>query len=217
MRIAVFASGSGSNFQSIIDAAASGALKADLALCVSNRETCGAFDRARTAGIPTLHLDPRDFAEESEYVAALLDGLKQHDVDFIALAGYLRKIPSDVVRAFRGRITNIHPALLPAHGGPGMYGMHVHRAVLASGDSHSGATVHFVDEDYDTGPIILQDTVPVMPGDSAEELAARVLRAEHRLYPAALEAVASGRTRLDGSTVHLTLDAPNPPPVPSPK
>lgn len=201
MQLAVFASGGGSNFQAILDAIDAGRLHATVALCVSNRETAGALERARSRGIPTLVLDPRDQPSPNEYDRTLLTALDRHGVTFIALAGYLRQIPSAVVTAFRNRIVNIHPALLPAHGGPGMYGRHVHKAVLQAGDRFSGATVHLVDEDYDTGPIVLQDTVPVLDGDSPEDLATRVLGIEHRLYPVALQLFSENRIRLEGRRV----------------
>jgi phosphoribosylglycinamide formyltransferase-1 len=199
LRLAVFASGGGTNFQAILDAIGQGALSAEVALCVSNRPDAGALDRARRHDIPTAVLDPSAPAHE----AMLLDTLETHAVDFIALAGYLRKIPSGVVDRFRHRMTNIHPALLPAFGGEGMYGMHVHRAVLDYGARWSGATVHLVDESYDTGPIVLQEPVPVYPDDTPDDLAARVLAVEHRLYPEALRLFTEGRIRCEGRTVHI--------------
>lgn len=203
MRIAVFASGNGSNFQSIVDATQAGELRAEVVLCVSNRSTAGVLKRAQESGIATLVLDPRDFPSQETYAADLLRSLAELAVDFIALAGYLRKIPPQVVGAFRGRIANIHPALLPSFGGPGMYGVRVHEAVIRAGVTQSGATVHLVDEDYDTGPIVLQDTVPVYPEDTAETLASRVLVLEHTLYPRALSLIADGRIRVEGASVHL--------------
>jgi phosphoribosylglycinamide formyltransferase-1 len=190
MKLAVFASGGGSNFQAIVDAAASGRFSGEVVLCLSNRKAAGVLDRAQTAGIPTVVLSPRNFDDAAEYEDVLLATLSRYGVDFIALAGYLQKIPPKIVERFRGRIVNIHPALLPAFGGKGMYGIHVHEAVLAAGVSTSGATVHVVDEEYDTGPIVLQEAVAVEPGDTPETLAARVLEVEHRLYPAALALLA---------------------------
>jgi phosphoribosylglycinamide formyltransferase-1 len=190
MKLAVFASGGGSNFQAIVDAAASGRFSGEVVLCVSNRKAAGVLERAQTAGIPTVVLSPRNFDDAAEYEDVLLVTLSRYGVDFIALAGYLQKIPPKIVERFRGRIVNIHPALLPAFGGKGMYGIHVHEAVLAAGVSTSGATVHVVAEEYDTGPIVLQEAVPVEPGDTPETLAARVLEVEHRLYPAALALLA---------------------------
>lgn len=200
-RIAVFASGGGSNFQSIIDAAEDGWIPADVALCVSDRASAGALERASVAGIPSAVIEPGDDAER--FADALLDLLRDHDISFVALAGYLRKIPPRVVEAFRGRMVNIHPSLLPAFGGHGMYGMHVHQAVVDYGVRWTGVTVHLVDEAYDHGPVVLQEPVPVFAGDRPEDVAARVLNVEHRLYPTALRLFASGRVHVDGRTVRF--------------
>ncbi len=151
---------------------------------MSDRAQAGGLDVARQAGIPTQVLN--DIADAGEWRSAL-EGTA---AGLVVLAGYLKRVPEAVVRAWRGRIINIHPALLPRHGGPGMYGRRVHQAVLDSGEAESGATVHLVTEEYDQGPVLGQATVPVLPGDTAEELAARVLAAEHRLLPAAVLAAA---------------------------
>ena len=203
MRLAVFASGSGTNFQAILDAVESGTLPLTVALCLSNTPKAGALARAERHGVPTAVLDPRDFETEAPYVEALMKVLDEQGINFIALAGYLRKIPAAVVSAFRGRMVNIHPALLPAFGGKGLYGRRVHEAVLAYGVRWSGATVHLVDEEYDTGPIVLQEPAPVLPGDTPETLAARVLRVEHRLYPKALQLFAEGRVQIEGRIVRI--------------
>jgi len=187
IRVAVFASGGGSNFQALQSAlAADDDAPAEVVLCISNNPDPGVFQRARAAGIETLRLSPRMFGEEAEYERALLRALEERRVGMIVLAGYMRQLPPGVVNVYRRRILNIHPALLPRHGGRGMFGAHVHEAVIAAGDAESGVTVHLVDEEYDTGPIIAQERVPVLPGDTPEVLAARVLEAEHRLYPAAV-------------------------------
>lgn len=193
MKLAIFASGGGSNFQAIVDAVEAGVLRAEVVLCVCNRRKAGVLDRASAHDIPTFQISPDDFPDLNSYTARLLKELEQYGVDHIALAGYMKMIPSGLVEKYRGRIVNIHPALLPKFGGKGMYGMHVHRAVLAAGESISGATVHIVDEDYDTGPIVLQLTVPVHPEDTPESLASRVLEAEHRLYPEALALFADAK------------------------
>ena len=203
LRLAVFASGGGTNFQAILDAVESGTLPLTVALCLSNTPKAGAVARAARHGVPAAVLDPRDFEPEALYVEALMGVLGEHKVNFIALAGYLRKIPAAVVSAFRGRMVNIHPALLPAFGGKGLYGRRVHEAVLAYGVRWTGATVHLVDEEYDTGPIVLQEPAPVLPGDTPETLAARVLRVEHRLYPKALRLFAEGRVRIEGRIVRI--------------
>lgn len=175
VRVAVLASGGGTNLQALLDALHDSPL-ARVVRVITNRPEAGALERARSSGVATTVLkDPDDAAE---VLAALHPG-----VDLVVLAGYLRLVPPAVVARFRWRMINIHPALLPAHGGPGMYGRRVHEAVLASGAAESGVTVHYVDEQYDRGPIIAQARVPVQPGDTAQTLAARVLEAEHRLLP----------------------------------
>jgi phosphoribosylglycinamide formyltransferase 1 len=191
-RIAVLASGAGSNLQALLThLATAGAEDGRVSLVVSDRPTAGALGIARGAGIETLVLgNPADGRE-------MLTVLGAHDTELVVLAGYLKRVPAAVTQRFRGRIVNVHPALLPAFGGPGMYGARVHDAVIASGARLSGATVHFVDEEYDHGPIIAQWPVPVLAEDTAATLAARVLRAEHRLYPCAVVAVANGRVTLD--------------------
>jgi len=189
-RIAVFASGGGSNLQALIDhfnAEREGLAR--VALVISDRESAGALDRARNAGIPTRVLIARGRSTE-DVAGDTLQALDEGRIDIVALAGYLRLVPEDVVRRFRGRIVNIHPALLPAFGGPGMYGINVHRAVIRAGCFISGVTVHYVDERYDEGRPIVQWPVPVLRGDTAESLAARVLRVEHAVYPLAVEALA---------------------------
>ena len=186
MRLAVAISGRGSNLAALLAALPAGA-PAEVALALSNRAAAG-LDLARRHGIPTLTLaDPADGHE-------WLDALAAHRIDLIVLAGYLKLVPPAVVERFRERIVNIHPALLPAFGGPGMYGHRVHEAVIASGQRTSGATVHLVDEAYDRGAILAQERVPVLPDDTADTLAARVLEVEHRLLPAVvLAAAAAGR------------------------
>ena len=174
MRVAVLVSGGGTNLQALLDALGPEA-PARITRVVSNRPDAGAVARARRAGVPTTILaDPTD-------CGALLAALA--DADLVVLAGYLKLLPPAVVARFRHRMINIHPALLPAFGGPGMYGRRVHEAVLASGAAVSGATVHYVDEQFDHGPIIAQRTVPVLPNDDPGTLAHRVLAAEHELLP----------------------------------
>jgi formyltetrahydrofolate-dependent phosphoribosylglycinamide formyltransferase len=191
-RVAVFASGSGSNLQAILDHQSSlgAAAVARVELVVSDQPNAGALLRARNAGITALHLD------RTARTTGLSAILHAHRIEMIVLAGYLRLVPPDVVADYRGRILNIHPALLPQFGGPGMYGHHVHEAVIASGARLTGPTVHFVDERFDEGPVIVQRTIPVEPSDTPESLAARVLAVEHQLYTAVVEAVAAGRIRL---------------------
>lgn len=203
MNIGVFASGRGSNFQAILDAIEQGMLPARVSVLLSNKSDAGAFEIARTHSIPSVHLSQIQFADEALYAASMLRVLKVHHVELIALAGYLKKIPTLVVREFRNRILNIHPALLPSFGGHSMYGHHVHEAVLASGAKLSGATVHLVDEEYDRGPIVLQKTVPVDASDTPETLAAKVLKVEHEIYPLALKAFAEHRATITGRSVWI--------------
>jgi phosphoribosylglycinamide formyltransferase 1 len=183
MRVAVCVSGRGSNLDALLAALPAGA-PASIALVVSNRPTAGGLERARAAGIDTLVLQHPDDAGE------WLPALEAHRISLIVLAGYLKLVPAAVVARYPGRIVNVHPALLPEFGGPGMYGMHVHRSVLASGATESGATVHLADEVYDRGAILAQERVPVLPGDTPETLAERVLAVEHRLLPAVVIAAA---------------------------
>jgi formyltetrahydrofolate-dependent phosphoribosylglycinamide formyltransferase len=187
MHVAVAVSGRGSNLEALLRALGPEA-PARVVLVLSNRADVPALERAASRRIPTLAL--RDHADGQEW----LDALERHRVELLVLAGYLKLVPADVIARYRGRILNIHPALLPAFGGKGMYGRRVHEAVLASGARESGATVHLVDEVYDRGAVLAQARVPVLPDDDPERLAARVLEVEHRLLPAAvLAAAAAGR------------------------
>jgi len=187
MRVAVAVSGRGSNLEALLKALGAGA-PARVALVLSDRAGAPALERAREHGIPAEVLpDPSDGSD-------WLERLEQHRIELVVLAGYLRLVPADVIARYRDRIVNIHPALLPAFGGRGMYGRRVHEAVLASGARESGATVHLVDEVYDRGAILAQRRVPVLSGDTPDRLAARVLEVEHRLLPAVvLAAAAAGR------------------------
>ncbi|MCL2183087.1 MAG: phosphoribosylglycinamide formyltransferase [Chitinispirillia bacterium] len=204
MRCTVFASGGGSNFQALLDKRASGDLHVDFVLLAGNNSGAKAFGRARDNGINTLHIAPSHFNDEAAYAKRLGDALTEVNTELVILAGYMRKLPPSIVREYRNKIINIHPGLLPAFGGKGMYGMNVHRAVLDYGAKLSGVTVHFVDEEYDHGPVILQKAVPVLDGDDENTLAARVLEAEHDSYWRAIEALASGKIRVDGRKVVWT-------------
>jgi formyltetrahydrofolate-dependent phosphoribosylglycinamide formyltransferase len=178
---AVFASGGGSNFQSLLDHQATDP-PWRIRLLVADRQGIGALDRGERAGVPTRVI-PTKGRDAADVASEMLGALESHGIDVILLAGYLKLIPAPVVAAYRRRILNIHPALLPSFGGKGMYGTNVHRAVLESGTRISGPTVHFVDEEYDRGTIVAQWPVPVLPDDTPEALAARVLKIEHLLYP----------------------------------
>ena len=184
MRIAVAISGRGSNLAALLAALPPGA-PAQVALVLSDRADAGGLEVARENSVPTMVLaDPADSS-------AWIDALSQHQIDLVVLAGYLKLVPAPVVHRYRGRIINIHPALLPAFGGPGMYGHRVHEAVLANGASVSGATVHLVDEIYDRGAILAQARVPVLAADTPDTLAERVLAVEHRLLPTVVLAAAA--------------------------
>ncbi len=207
MRFAAFASGGGSNFGALLDAVAGGALDATPCLLVTDRPDTGAARRAQDAGLPVAVVRPSDFPDEAAYADALLGVLGEASANFVVLAGFLKKIPAVVVRAYDGRMLNVHPSLLPLHGGKGLYGRRVHQSVLDAGDAQSGATVHLVDADYDTGPVVAQRAVAVVPGDTPETLAARVLMAEHQLLPYVVGLFAQGRVRVDGQTVTIAEPA----------
>lgn len=198
LRLAVFASGGGSNFGAILKAIDAGTLNAELVLLITDRSDIGAIDKADERDIPVAVLRPRDFADDDAFAEAMLNVLTANRATFIALAGYLKKIPTSVVAAYKHRILNIHPALLPSFGGKGMYGSRIHEAVLELGCRVTGVTVHLVDSDYDTGPIVLQEPVAVRQDDTPKSLAARVLQFEHRLYPEALQLFAEGKVTVDG-------------------
>jgi formyltetrahydrofolate-dependent phosphoribosylglycinamide formyltransferase len=202
LNIAVFGSGRGSNFQAVQDAMDAGRIPgARTALVLSNNSTAGILEIARAHAIPAVHLSQKQFASEAAFADAMLSLLRSHDTGLIVLAGYMKRLPAQVVAAFRHRIINIHPALLPEFGGQGMYGMHVHEAVLAARRTESGATVHLVDEEYDHGAVVVQERVPVLAGDTPATLAARVLEVEHRILPDAVRLFAEGRvTIFEGKT-----------------
>ncbi|UCD17770.1 MAG: phosphoribosylglycinamide formyltransferase [Candidatus Zixiibacteriota bacterium] len=191
--IAVFISGGGTNLQSLINASRAGRLSGKIVLVVSRSENAYGLQRAMRAGIDTFIYSPKKYLSREAAHADLVEMLESHSVDYIALAGYLKMLPRPIVVKYRNRITNIHPALLPKYGGKGMYGHHVHEAVLAAGDRESGVTVHLVDEIYDHGRILLQRKVPVLADDTPETLAARVLQVEHEIYPEALENLIQGK------------------------
>lgn len=205
INIAVMVSrhGRGSNLQAIIDACNEGRIDGQVAVVVGTRSEAPALDRARNNGIAAVEVKSKSFATDDEYAARLLEVLAQHKTDLVCLAGYMRVLPSQVVDAYRWRIMNIHPALIPLFCGKGMYGEHVHQAALDYGVKVSGCTVHFVDEEYDTGPIILQKPVPVEERDTAETLAARILPHEHKAYPEAIQLFAEGRLHVEGRRVHV--------------
>jgi len=193
MRLAVFASHEGTTLQAILDAVRSGRLTAPVAVVVSNNRESGALRRARAAGVPAVHLSGATHPDPGQLDAAILTTLREHGVDTVFLAGYMKKLGPAVLAAFAGRIFNTHPALLPKHGGKGMYGHKVHEAVLAAKETESGASIHLVDEDYDTGRVIAQCRVLVAPTDSAETLAARVQERERELVVETLAKLAAAK------------------------
>src|ERR1051326_188551 len=205
LNIAVFASGRGSNFKAILDEMEEGKIQnARIVLVVSNNPGAGALTVAREHTIPCVHLSRKQFDSDTSFNDGILETLRKHGVNFIALAGYMKKIDSAIVRAFKNRILNVHPALLPAFGGAGMYGMFVHQAVIASKARFSGATVHIVDEEYDRGPVVLQERVEIAEDETPETLAEKVLQVEHRIYPEAIRLFAAGRVTFSGRQISIT-------------
>ncbi len=198
LRIAVFASGKGSNLRAILDAIQEKRIRgAEVVAVLSNNSDAGALEIAREHGILAIHINRKMFATDDEFDRKLLSVLADAKTNFIVLAGYMKKINPAIVRQYRNRMLNIHPALLPAFGGSGMYGARVHEAVLASGAKYSGATVHIVDDAYDHGPIVLQQRVDIAPGDTPDTLAARIHEVEHKLYPEAIRLFAEGKVTIN--------------------
>lgn len=198
LRVGVLASGRGSNLQAILDAAARPGFPARVVVVLSDRAQAAALERARAAGVPAVFVDPATAADRAAYDAALERELERHRVGLVCLAGFMRILTPGFVRRWAGRILNVHPALLPA-----FPGLHAQRQALAHGVRVAGATVHFVDEGVDTGPIVLQASVPVHPDDTEETLSARILVQEHRLYPEAIRLFAEGRLTIEGRRVRL--------------
>jgi formyltetrahydrofolate-dependent phosphoribosylglycinamide formyltransferase len=202
-RVAAFCSHGGSNFAAIADAAARGEAPLELAVMVHNNAQAGAKEKAQARGIPTEWVPRQRFADEAAYTRCLLDILGAYRVDIVALAGFMQLVPREVVTRYAGRITNIHPALLPLFGGRGFYGLAVHRAVFDSGMQVSGPTVHLVDDEYDHGTILAQSAVSIADCHTPEEIAARVLAEEHKLYPRTLGLLAEGRLRVEQGRTRL--------------
>lgn len=188
--VAVLASHAGSNLRALTGAQGHPGSAFTVALVISNNSASGALEHAREREIPTLHLSGRTHPDPAALDRAMLDALHEHRTGLVVTAGYMKKIGLAVLDAYAGRIINVHPSLLPRHGGPGMHGLHVHESVLASGDTVSGASVHHVTAGYDEGPVIARQEVAVLPGDTVPALAARVLAAEHNLLPATVNALA---------------------------
>lgn len=198
LRVGVLASGRGSNLQSIIDSSLAGDVDVEVAVVVSDVEDAHALERARRAGIPAVHVPPGRFRTklEPEIEARYIEVLEEHRVQVVALAGFMRILHDDFLNHYSGRIVNIHPSLLPS-----FPGLHAQKQAFDYGVKWTGATVHFVDAGVDTGPIIIQAAVPVLPDDTVDTLSARVLEQEHRIYPEALQMIASGTLTIEGRTV----------------
>ena len=201
LRLAVFFSGSGTTLQNVIDRIADGSVSASIAWTLSSRKEVAGIDRSERAGIPCFVLPRKDFDSHQAYSKAVNEHLAKNPVDLIVLAGFmsLYRFPD----SYRGRVINIHPALIPSFCGAGMYGHHVHEAVLQSGVKVTGVTVHFADEEYDHGPIILQEAIPVLEDDTPDSLAARVQELERKLYPKAIQLFAEGRLRIEENRVRI--------------
>ncbi len=198
LKIAVLASGSGSNLQAIIDEIAAGLLPAELCLVISDKPDAYALQRAQKANVPTKILLPQDFASRADYDAQLVQLLQAAKVEVVALAGYMRLVTPTLLNAFPQRVLNIHPALLPS-----FPGLHAQRQAFEYGVKVAGCTVHFVDEGMDSGPIILQAPVPVLDTDDADSLTARILEQEHIIYPLALRLLAEGKLHIVGRRVQI--------------
>ncbi len=198
MRIAVFCSGSGTNLQAIIDAAKRGDIKAEIALVVSDVPTCFALKRAEKASIKTLVVEGKDFKSKKEFEAGILETLKKEKIDLIVLAGYMRLLSADFIREYKNRILNIHPALLPS-----FKGAHGIKDAFEYGIKITGPTVHFVTEDMDAGPVILQTAVKVMEDDTEATLAEAIHKEEHKLYPRAIQLFVEGRLKIEGGKVRI--------------
>ena len=205
LRLGVLASGSGSNLQAIIDHCRDGRLTAEIAVVIANNPDAGALERARRAAIPARCINHRDFTAREAFDAALVAALKETGVELVVLAGFMRIIGKVMLDAFPQRIINIHPALLPA-----FPGLHVQQQAIDYGARFSGCTVHLVDGGVDTGPIIIQAVVPVLPDDTADTLASRILEQEHQIYPRAIQLFAEGRIQIVDRTVTIV-----PPAVPA--
>lgn len=201
LRLGVLLSGSGRTLENFVERAKAGELDAEVAVVISSCAGAGGLERAKRLALPHITLSRRAFPDEESFSAALTETLRSHDVDLVTLAGFLSfyRIPPEL----EGRVMNIHPSLLPAFGGHGCYGDRVHRAVLESGVKVSGCTVHFANNEYDAGPIILQRTVPVHFEDDVDTLAARVFQEECIAYPAAIQLFAEGRLHVEGGRVRI--------------
>ena len=203
LKVAVCVSGGGTNLQAILDSVEEGRItNTEISLVVSNKPGAYALERAEAKHIPSCVLVPKEFESREAFGEALVRKMKEADIDLVVLAGYLVILPANFVKAFEGRMINIHPSLIPSHCGPGYYGLKVHESVLARGNKVTGATVHFVDEGTDSGPIILQKAVEVQEGDTPEVLQKRVMeQAEWNILPEAIDLIANGRIEIKDNLV----------------
>ena len=186
LSIAVFISGGGSNLQAIIDARKSGLIRGEIRVVISNNSRAYGLERARLEKIPDYHISLKKYPDPADFLENLKTVLSRHKINLIVLAGYMKMLPREIIAAYKDRIINIHPALLPKFGGQGMYGLNVHQAVIDAGEKYSGATVHFVDNAYDHGAILIQRRIEVRTDDTPDSLAARVLDVEHQILPQAV-------------------------------
>lgn len=205
LKVAVCVSGGGTNLQAILDSVESGVItNAEIALVISNKPDAYALERAAGYGIPSQVLAPKEYEQRQAFGDALIQAMEQAQIDLVVLAGYLVILPENFVKAYEGRIINIHPSLIPSHCGAGYYGLKVHESVLARGNKVTGATVHFVDEGTDSGPIILQKAVEVKQDDTPEILQKRVMeQAEWNILPQAINLIANGRVEIKNHLVHI--------------
>lgn len=199
MKIGVLASGRGSNLQAIIDAIRAGELPVELAVVISDNADAAALERARKAGAPAVHIDPKGFPTKRDFYGEITRLLRAHGVELVVLAGFMRIVKDPLLAEYEHRIINIHPALLPS-----FPGLHAQQQAVDYGVKVSGCTVHFVDPGVDTGPIILQKPVPVMDDDTGDTLADRILVEEHRLFPRAIRLIAEGKVRVEGRKVYIS-------------
>jgi phosphoribosylglycinamide formyltransferase-1 len=200
LNIGVLASHEGTTLQALLDACREKRLHARISVVISNNSDSGALRRARSAGVPGLHLSSKTHPAEDDLDRAICDGLSEHDVNVVLLAGYMKKLGPRTRERYAGRVINTHPALLPKFGGHGMYGTRVHSAVLEAGERVTGVSVHLVDQDYDSGAVLAQAEVPVEPGDTVETLATRVQARERAFLVEVLAEIAAGRLRLRSPT-----------------
>ena len=197
LALGVLASHGGTNLQAIIDGCRTGKIQADLRVVISNNSRSMALERARRAAVSAVHLSSATHPDSDALDDAVATTLRHYEVGLVALAGYMKKLGPRTIAAYENRILNVHPAMLPKFGGQGMYGERVHAAVLAAGETTSGVTVHLVDDEYDHGAVVAQARVPVLPNDTPDSLAARVLAREHQLYPSTIHRIATGKIDLD--------------------